>query len=139
MSDDTNQDDEDQGPGILDVKVALETVFKGCKVHLLPSLGGSFHAELSFYEYEIRVILSGLRAKDRKIHYRFIQRVGQPEGRKPTKRMILEIETTDPDQLVKAIEDTKAHLLGIVYAITKALRPPNVPRVSGIDDLFKDG
>lgn len=133
----TPEEDEDDTLGIQDIKVALEKVFQGCKVSIPPSLAGSFHAELSFYEYEVRVILTGERAKGRKMHYRFMQKVQQPGERKPTKRMIIEVETTEPAELLQAIDDTKAHLLGIVYAVTKALKPPSINRLHGIDDLFK--
>ena len=133
----TPEDDDDDTIGIQDIKVALEKVFQGCKVSIPPSMGGSYHAELSFYEYEVRVILTGERAKGRKMHYRFMQKVQQPGDRKPTKRMIIETETTEPAELLQAIDDTKAHLLGIVYAVTKALKPPSITRLNGIDDLFK--
>lgn len=139
MSNDIIEEEPDRGLGILDVKAHLENVFKGCKVFTPPSMGGSFHAEVSFFEYEIRVILSGKRAVDRKIHYRFMQRVEHPSTRKPTKRMILEVEVTSEAGFVQAVDDTKAHLMGIVFAITKAMRPPNVPRINGIEDLFKGG
>lgn len=130
-------DDDDDDIGIQDIKVALEKVFKGCKVSIPPSLAGSYHAELSFYEYEVRVILTGERAKGRKMHYRFQQKVQQPGERKPTKRVIIERETTEPAELLQAIDDTKAHLLGIVYAVTRALKEPTANRMHGIDDLFK--
>lgn len=134
---DLDPGDSSEDIGILDVKLALEKTFQGVRVRLPPSLAGSYLAELSFYEYEVRVILSGERAKGRKMHYRFMQQVQQPGERKPTKRMILDVSTTDPQDLVKAIADTKAHLLGIVYAITTALRPPTVPKMTSVDDLFK--
>ena len=132
----TPTDDDDDTIGIMDIKVALEKVFKGCKVSLPSSLAG-FHAELSFYEYEIRVILTGERAKGRKMHYRFQQKVQQPGERKPTKRVIIEREMTEPAELLKAIDDTKAHLMGIVYAVTRALKEPTANRMHGIDDLFR--
>ncbi len=142
MANDVDEDDldalppDEPGLGILDVKLALEKVFQGVRIGMPPALSGSFHAVALFYEYEVRVILFGERTEDRKMHYRFMQRVEQPGDRKPTKRMILEVQTTDPAELLKAIDDTKAHLLGVVYAITKALRPPTVPRMRGVDDLF---
>jgi hypothetical protein len=142
MNDDTDdimEEEPDRGLSIMDVKAHLENVFKGCQVVIPTSLGGSFHAEVSFFEYEIRVILSGKRAVDRKIHYRFQQRVEHPSTRKPTKRMITEIEMNSEAEFIQAVEDTKAHLMGIVFAITKAMRPPNVPRIVGIEDLFKGG
>lgn len=143
MPNDVDEDDldalppDEPGLGILDVKLALEKVFQGVRVSTPTALKGSFHAEASFYEYEVRVILFGERTDDRRMHYRFMQRVEQPGERKPTKRMILEVQTTDPEELLKAIDDTKAHLLGVVYAITKALRPPTVQRTNSVDDLFR--
>ena len=127
----------DKGIGILDVKAALEKAFQGVKVATPPTMGGSFHAELSFYEYEIRVILTGPRDEARKINFRFQQKVTQPGERKPTKRLITDLNTTDPEELWQAIDDTKAYLLGIVFAITKALRPPNADRTNSVEDLFK--
>lgn len=129
-------DFENKGVGIQDVKLALEKTFQGCRVHLPPTLAGSFHAEVSFFEYEVRVILTGPRTGDRTFNYRFMQRI-EHEDKKPTKRMILEVDTKDPAELIQAIEETKAHLMGIVFAINKALRPPNVPQVRGVDDLLK--
>lgn len=139
MSDTTDEDLdlEDTTIGIQDIKFALEKVFRGCKVNLPPTMGDSYHAELSFYEYEVRVILTGARAADRKMNYRFMQKVVQPGERKATKRMIIEVTSTDPGEILKAIEDTKAHLMGIVYAVTKALKPASMTRLNGIDDLFK--
>ena len=140
MTDDWDEDGlpvDEPGLGIGDVKLALEKVFQGVRVGLPPAMKGSFHAVVVFYEYEVRVILFGERTADRRMHYRFMQRVEQPGERKATKRMILEVQTTDPDELLKAIEDTKAHLLGVVYAITKALRPPTVTRTNSVDDLFR--
>jgi hypothetical protein len=140
MSD--NDDDDDcgvttsKGVGILDVKLALEKTFQGCRVHLPPTLAGSFHAEVTFSEYEVRVILTGPREGDRTFNYRFMQRI-EHEGRKPTKRMILEVDTKDPAELIQAIEDTKAHLLGVVFAINRALKPITPPRMGGVDDLLK--
>jgi len=128
---------DEPGLGIGDVKLALEKVFQGVRVGSPPAMKGSFHAVVLFYEYEVRVILFGERTADRRMHYRFMQRVEQPGERKPTKRMILEVETTDPEELLQAIEDTKAHLLGVVAAITRALQPPTVRRTTSVDDIFR--
>ena len=131
--------DPTQGIGIRDVETALQDIFKGCTIRMPSSLGGSFHAEVSFYEYEVRVILSGDRAIDRKIHYRFLQWVSQPGNRKPTRRSIIEFETTDPEELWAGLDKTKMHLQSIVYAISKAMRPPTVAKMNSIDDLFRGG
>ena len=137
MTDTDDEKTEDRGIGITEVKSLLESVFKGCHVYTPSSMGASFHAEVSFFEYEIRVILSGKRTKDRSIHYRFMQRVEQPDGKRPTKRMIQDVTVTSREDFEQEVADTKAHLLGTVFAIQKALRPPNVPTISGVDDLFK--
>lgn len=137
MSNTTDDEEEDASIGIQDIKFALEKVFQGCKVTLPPSMGDSYHAELSFYEYEVRVILTGERTANRKMNYRFMQKVVHPGDRKPTKRVILEVDTTEADELLQAIQDTKSHLMGIVYAVTKALKPASMTRLNGIDDLFK--
>ena len=135
---DIEEEEPDRGLGIMDVKLILEKVFKGCKVLTPNSMGGSFHAEVSFFEYEIRVILSGKRAVDRKIHYRFMQRVEQPGRKHPVKRMIQEIEVNSEADFIEAVESTKGYLMGILFAISKAMKPPHVPRTDNLDDLFRD-
>lgn len=128
--------DEDKGIGILDVKAALEDVFKGCDVVTPRTMVGSFHAEVKFDEYEVRVILSK-RGNERDIHFRFLQKVVTKTGRKPTKVLINEVRTTDPKKLGLAIRDAKEYLLGISQAITRALRPKPVPQVRDISDLIR--
>ncbi len=131
-------DDDDDDIGIQDVKVALETVFLGCKPLIKPSMGGSYHAEVTFHEYEIRVILTGERAKGRKMHYRFLQKIPMGDGMKPVKRTIQEFETTDPKELLRGIQESKSHLMSIVYAVTRALKTPSTTRIRSIDDLFNE-
>lgn len=132
-----NLKEEDKGVGILDVKAALENAFQGCDVRTPNAMRGSFHAVVKFDEYEIQVILSGKRGLERNIYFRFQQRLA-PAGRKrSTKVLINEVKTTDPRDLAIAIRDAKEHLLGIVQAIQRALRPKSVPRVRGIEDLLR--
>lgn len=130
-------DDKPKGLGILGVKAALELVFKGCTVDVPKTMAGSHHATVSFYEYEIRVILSGKRAPGRPIHFRFMQRA-KGKGDKVTKFVLNEVRTTDPAVLQAAILDAKAHLLGIVYAIRSAFSEKTVPRINSIEDLFTE-
>ena len=121
--------------GIRDVKVVLERTFPGTVVNIPPSMSGSYHAEISFLEYEIRIILVGNRARDRKMHFRFMQKfLLTPDDKRLTKRMIREFETQDPDVLLQAIEDAKAYLLGLVFSIQRALKPVPVPKTSNILD-----
>jgi len=136
MSDKDDRKGMAEGLGILDVKAALEDVYKGCDVLCPRTLGGSHHAEGTFNEYEIRVILSGTRSKTRDIHFRFMQRI-KPAGRKKaTKLLITEMRTQDPKELMKAIRGSREYLLGIVQAINRALKRKPVPQVLGIDDLL---
>jgi len=128
-------DTADGSIGILDVKAALEDAFKGCDV-VCPSSQGGHHAEVKFDEYEIRVILSGRRAPNRPIHFRFMQRIVTKVGRRPTKVLLNEVRTTDPKVLAIAIRDAKEYLLGIVQAIQKALKPRPTMRTTAVDDLF---
>ena len=129
-------DNSDRMFGAYDVKAVLEETFKGCRVKVTPSMGGSLHAEMAFDEYEIRVIMSGRVGEPKKIHYRFLQKVKRPGTVKSTKVFLNEIHTQDPQELMKAIRDAKEYLLGIVHAINKALRRPTVPQVREIDDLL---
>jgi len=131
-----SDDEEDKGPNILDVAAYLEDIFKGCEV--IKSHGtSSYHASVSFDEYRLRVILSGRRAKDRDIHFRFWQE-SKGTGRHATKRVLSEVKTTDPKELMDAIKDAKAHLLGLVHAIQTAFKPKPVKSVRTIDDLMND-
>jgi hypothetical protein len=136
MSDKDDRKGMAEGLGILDVKAALEDVFKGCDVKT-PGVGNnSHHAEVKFNEYEIRVILSGTRSPTRDIHFRFMQRI-KPAGRsKLIKVLITEMSTQDPKELMKAIRGSREYLLGIVQAINRALKRKPVPQVLGIDDLL---
>lgn len=131
------EEPEDRGLGIMDVQAHLESVFKGCKVRTPNTVRGVFHAELAFYEYEIRVILQGMRTKDRKFHYRCMQRVEQSGDRRATKRVLQDVEGSSREEFFAAVANTKAHLMGIVYAIHKAMAAPQVARITSIDDLFK--
>lgn len=137
MFEDDDKEEEDRGIGILDVKAHLEKVFPGVKVNCPPTIGNSFQAEFEFFEYEVRVILSGRRVKDRTIHYRFMQRVEQPGTRKPTKRLIQDETVTSAEEFVAEVTKTKAYLMGVIFAIHKAFKPPHTPRINSIDDLFK--
>ena len=124
------------GLGILDVQEALENTFKGCDVKTSGGIG-SFHASVEFDEYRIRVILSGRRSEERNIHFRFMQE-SKGRGRHATKRMINEVKTTKPEDLVRAVADAKSHLLGVAHAIQAAFKPKPVDRVKTIDDLMRD-
>lgn len=130
--------DDGKGVNILDVKVALEEVFKGCKVEM-SHVVGSQHAKVSFDEYEVRVILSGSRAVDRSKHLRFMRRIKQKPPRKPIKQTIMDIATKDEAEFVQALKDVRAYLLGIVQAIQHALKPPHQRDIDGIEALFNSG
>jgi len=121
-----------------DVKAALEDVFKGCTVTTPSTMGSrSFVAELSFDEYEIRVILSGKRGPERDIHFRFLQKV-VPSGQvRPTKLIINEVRTTDPKELVRAIRGAREYLLGIVQAINRALKRKPGITTTCVEDLLR--
>lgn len=125
-----------EGLGILEVKSHLEQVFKGCNVVVPATMGGSHHASVSFYEYEIRIILSGRRVPGRPIHFRFMQRAKDQKGR-TTKFIINELKTTNPQELTKAINEAKEYLLGIVYAIKSAFADKPVERTASISDLLR--
>jgi len=125
-----------KGLGILEVKAYLQSIFKGCDVEVPRTMLGSQHATVSFYEYEIRIILSGRREPGRPIHFRFMQRA-KGKGGRVTKFVLDEVRTTDPAVLKEAILDAKGHLLGIVHAIKSALSDKPVPRINDINDLFK--
>ena len=129
--------EEEKGVGILDVKAALEDAFKGCDVRTPNAMMGSFHAEVKFDEYEIQVILSGKRGTERSIYFRFQQRVKSSGRKRSTKVLINEVKTTNPKDLAIAIRDAKEHLLGIVQAIQRALKPRPVSKVRDIDDLLR--
>ncbi len=132
-------DDDDSKPlGILDVKALLEDVFKGCDVQCPNSMGGSFHAEVNFNEYEIRVILVGRRnSGDRDLHFRFLQRIVPAGQKRVTKVLISELRTKDEAELIKAIRGAKEYLLGVVEAINRALKRKPVPQVRDINDLLR--
>lgn len=122
------------GINIIDVRTALEDVFKGCNVETPESMGSSAHAEVHFSDYEVRVIL-GWAGKVQKIHYRFMQKIDQPN--KPmVKRRIQDLEVDGEEGLVAAIKETKAHLLGVVFAIQRALKPMTSPRTADMDNIF---
>lgn len=128
--------EEPEAIGIQNIRDILEKTFPGCTVVIPRTLGQTYHAEVSFFEYEIRVILYGERKETRQIHYRFQQIVTQPGERKPTKRVIYEIMSDSSAEVRRLIEETKAYLLGVVFAINKAFRPPNTKQVRTMDDLF---
>jgi len=120
--------------GTQDVKAALEDVFKGCSAKHTTALG-SYHVELSFHEYEIRIILDGRVDRTWDYNFRFMQRVKGP-GRKPVKFIINEVHTRDPVELLRAIRGAKEYLLGIVHCINCALKRKPVPQISDIEDLL---
>ena len=129
-------DSEDKGLCIQEVRAILEGVYKGCLVDVLGGVGGnSFHAQVNFNEYEIRVILSGPRTKTRSINFRFMQRVKGP-GRKPIKIVINEVRTQDPAELLVAIRHSKEYLLGIIHSINRAFKRKQAPQVHDIEDLM---
>jgi hypothetical protein len=132
-------DDQEEKPiGIGDVKAALEDVFKGCDVETPYAMDCSFHAEVKFDEYEIRIILSGRRSgPDRRYHFRFLQKIVPSGKRRATKLIINEVRTTDEAELLVAIRDAKEYLLGIVHAINRALKRKPVPQVRGVADLLR--
>jgi hypothetical protein len=127
---------EPEGIGIRDVKVALERTFPGVDVTCPNSMGGSFHANISFFEYSIRVILTGRRNADRGINFRFMQESKGP-GNRTTKRIINEFQTTDPKVLQRGIAEAKEHLLGVTQAIRAALRPKPVQTTRSVADLLR--
>jgi len=132
------EDTDDQVLRLPEIKALLGDTFKGVSIRSPNSMGASFHADLDFYEYSVRVILTNPRtpSEARSYHYKFYQDVSPREGQKPVRREILNIHTEDPDEIRQAIMDTKAHLMGVVFAILKALRSVSVPKVTSIDDLF---
>ena len=127
---------DEKGIGILDVKSVLVDVFKGCDVKTTHGTS-SYHAEVLFDEYSVRIILSGPRSPDRPIYFRFMQE-SKGRGRSRVKRVINEVRTTNPDDLLTAIKDCKAHLLGVAHAIQAAFKPRPVATIRTIDDLMRD-
>jgi len=132
-------DDNDETLGIGDVKALLEDVFKGCDVEASPdALIGSFHAEVKFNEYEVRVILSGRRGTEkRSMHFRFLQKILPAGKKRPVKVLISELHTKDDKELLRAIRGSKEYLLGVVQAINSALKRKPVPQVRDIDGLLR--
>lgn len=130
-------DEDDKGIDLLDVKAALERVFQGCSVSMPSAMGGSHHAEVSFSDYEVRVILTGPRAPDRPIHFRFMQRITPKAGQRPIKVIHNEIQTRNPKDLLIAIRDAREYLQGQAQMISKALNPPPAPSpIRTVDDIF---
>jgi hypothetical protein len=115
----------------LEVRDMLQSAFKGAEVTVPATMNGTEHIiTATFYDFEVRVILSGMRSNPtRPIDFRFLQKVKVKQ--KTHKNIIAQLKTEDPKALEQAIEDAQAHLNGIVYAIQRALRGRQ-----NIGDLF---
>lgn len=124
-----------EGINIRDVEAKMAEAFEGCVVKTPPSMGDSFHAEVAFDEFELRVILTGRRGTpERQMYLKFIQKM--PHGRKRVTRIIKEVRTQDQDELFAAIRECRAHILGIVHALTSAIRKKRAPTHRGVGSLF---
>lgn len=109
----------------------LKSTFKGADVVILNTMGGTeYITEAHFADFEIRIILSGSRRNEtRPINFRFLRKV---LIKRTTHRDIInQMDTEDIEDLKQAIEDAKAHLVGRVYVLQRALRGP-----FDIGDLF---
>jgi len=131
-------DDPKEPMSILDVKAVLEDVFKGCTVTSPNAMMGSYHAEVRFDEYEVRVIMTGSRlSPKREMHFRFLQRIVPFGQKREQKVLISEVHTKDEEELVRAIRGCKEYLLGVIQSIDRALRHKPVSQVRGVEDLLR--
>lgn len=122
------------------LKDALITAFPGQPPKLSKGVGvTSHHASVSFYEYEVRVIMSAVnKDRQRDMTLRLIQKMKDPRTGRLNKFILVDLRTQDPAELLKGIKECRARLLGTIFAIRKALDPPPDRQVKSVDDLFRE-
>ena len=127
-----NHQGDDKGPNIQDVKLCMEKAFPGVAFKVTHGLN-SYQALGQFDEFELRVILSGVRKAGRPFHIRLIQKAGR------VKRLLVDKQTKDPAEAEAAIREARQHILGMMLALQQALNPKVVRPRDDLDSLMTAG
>ena len=114
-----------------DIKIELEKAFPGADVLCQHGIQ-SHEAEVKFDEFELRVILSGpLGEINKKMSIRFLQRIERNK-----QRIFFDRRPTDWYELVDAIGEARAHIRGLVHALTTVLNPKRSRDFGTIADIL---
>lgn len=130
-----------------DIRAELEKAFPGATVDLNHGIQ-SHSAEIRFDEFELRVLLSGPAGEKHKaLNVRFLQRIEKGKmrvffdrhiGREPPPAGV-DKSTADWYALQDAIGDARAHVRGLVHALTTVLTPKRPKEYGSIHDLLTGG